>query len=322
MDKLRIYTHRLMKIYRVSFNSPGELHLWLSGDPPVNDRIFLRQHSILGDESFAGADYERALAYCLGGYGEHYGAVMELQRELEKYVPVKIYRRQRQKAFAGSHPNVPAFIAGSPKAMFKMERAEEKKFVNIYFNLACPLITPTGAIINRGAAAMSLVRLLEGQGMGVNFKVFMAVYSRNEIFMFEITYKPPREMLNVKKCCYPLCSKEFVRRIIFRVMESVPFENPRWYPNYGEPLTDEQFRSIFDISEDDMVISSPWEMGVSGKDIFTDSEHLLLKLGLDEYVKVLRKAEENNSREWEDCPRTDYCKAMSLRLWEEIYNKK
>ncbi|MCM1579148.1 MAG: hypothetical protein NC078_10160 [Ruminococcus sp.] len=320
MDNLRIYGHRLMKIYRISFNSPGELHLWLEGEPAVNGKIFLRQHSFLGDESFAGADYETALRYCLGGYGEHYGAVMALQKELEKYVPVRVYRRKKERALAGSHPNVPAFIAGSPKAMFRMERAEQKKFVNIYFNLAYPVITPPKAIINRGAAALSLVRLLEGQGMGVNFKVFMAVYSRDEIFMFEITYKPPGELLNIKKCCYPLCSKEFVRRIVFRVMESVPFENPDWYPNYGEPLSDEQFRSIFGISDNDMVISSPWDMGVKGNDIFTDSRNLLDKLGLEEYVRVLDGGDDIEERERNDC-RNDYYRGMSLRLWEEIYRK-
>lgn len=321
MEHLRTYSHKYMKIYRMSFNSPGELHMWLSGQPPVNKGVFLRQHSILGDEGFAGADYETALKYCLGGYSEHYGAVMELQRELEKYVPVKIYRRHRQKAFAGSHPNVPAFIADSPKAMFKMERAEEKKFVNIYFNLACPVITPPGAIINRGAAALSLVRVLEGQGMGVNFKVFMAVYSREEIFMFEIVYKSPMEMLSVKKCCYPLCSKEFVRRIIFRVMESVPFENAEWYPHYGEPLTDSQFRSIFGISDNDMVISSPWEMGVTGDNIFTDSRNLLMKLGLEKYIRVLPEGDITDRRNG-NCPRTDYSRHMSIGLWEEIYSKR
>lgn len=322
MENLRIYEQKYMKIYRVSFRSPGELHMLLTGEPPVNDRIFLRRHSILGDEGFAGASYEKALEYCLGGYEEHYGAVMELQKELEKYVPVKIYRRHRQKAFAGSHPNVPAFIADSPKAMFKMERAEEKKFVNIYFNLACPLITPPGAIINRGAAALSLVRLLEGQGMGVNFKVFMAVWSRGEIFMFEITYKSPMELLNVKKCCYPLCSKEFVRRIIFRVMESVPFENPDWYPHYGEPLTDDQFRAIFGISDDDMVISSPWEMGVSGDDIYTDAGNLLSRLGLGEYIRVIREENAEDEGRRKNCPRTDYCRHMSLLSWEEMYSRK
>lgn len=292
MDNLRIYTRRLMKIYRISFGSPGELHMWLSGDPAVNREIFTRQHSIIGDEDFAGADYETALRYCLEGCGEHYGVVMELQRELEKYVPVQVCSRRKEKSFAGSHPNVPAFIAGSPKAMFRMERAVEKKFVNIYFNLACPVMTSPEAIINRGAAALSLVRLLEGRGMGVNFKVFMAVYSRGEIFLFEITCKPPQEQLNVKKCCYPLCSREFVRRIIFRVMESVPFENREWYPNYGEALTDSQFRSLFDISGNDMVISTPREMGVTGEDIFGDSERMLDSLGLYEYVKILRKSAE------------------------------
>lgn len=290
-----IIPYKFMKIYKVSFKSMSELYMYLSGDPTINRSVFIRQHSILGDREFAGEPFERALEYCLGGYEGDYNVVMKMQKELEKYVPVKVRIRRTEKSVAGSHPNVPAFVAGSPKAMYRQERAKEKKFCTVYFNLAYPAQTTHNAILNRGALALSLVKLLEAEGMGVNLKVFMSVYIRNEIFVFDISLKSPQELLNAKKCFYPLCSREFVRRIVFRVMESVPFECSEWYPSYGRALSDGQFRNIFDISQNDMVISTPDEMGVTGENIFSDGAEMFRIMGIDDSIIIpLMKAGEEN----------------------------
>lgn len=290
-----IRPYKFMKVYKVSFRSMSELYLYLSEAPPVNTKVFAKQHSIIGDSEFAGVPFEKALDYCLGGYEGDYNVVMKMQKELEKYVPVEVIARKAVKSVAGSRPNVPAFVAGSPKAMYRRERAKEKKFCTVYFNLAYPANTPHSAILNRGALALSLVKLLEAEGMGVNLKVFMSVYMRNEIFLFDISLKSPQELLNAKKCFYPLCSREFVRRIIFRVMESVPFECSEWYPNYGRALSDGQFRNIFGISQNDMVISAPGEMGVTGKNIFSDGAEMFRIMGIDDSIIIpLMKAGEEH----------------------------
>lgn len=291
LANINVYGYKLMKIYKISFKSMSDLHLYLKSEPTVNNTVFIRQHSILGDGDFAGEPYEKALEYCLGGYEGDRGVTLKMQRELEKYIPIKAKERRKEKSFAGSHPNVPAFVAGSPKAMYRLQRAEEKKFRTVYFNLAYPVMTSQSAIVNRGALTLSLIKLLEAQGMGVDLKVFMTVFSRSEIFMFDIILKAPQELLNSKKCCYPLCSREFVRRLVFRVMESMPFENAEWYPNYGEALTDTQFRSIFGISKNDTVISTPEEMGVLGEDILEDGARLFRRLGLDDTIVPIRRLE-------------------------------
>jgi len=288
-----ISDHKYMKLYKVSFQSMTDLYMCLSEKPKVNEGVFLKQSSILGDARFAGEDYDKALEYCIGGYNGDYSIVMRLQKELEKYVPVRSRLRKKVRSLEGSHPNVPAFVAGSPKAMYRQERAKEKKFCTINFNLAYPVKTTKNAILNRGALALSLVRLLEAEGMGVNLKVFMSSMIRDELFLFEITLKSPQELLNAKKCFYPLCSREFVRRIVLRVMESVPFVSTEWYPNYGQPLTDEQFRNVFEISENDYIISSPDDMGAMGENIFADGAAMFEKMGIaDNIVILLRKASE------------------------------
>ena len=280
----RFYRYKYMGVYNISFRSMGDLYLFLKCEPAVNKDVFYHLSSIEGSADFAGEPYEKAVRYCIDGYDGDYKTVMKMKKELEKYIPIQSAIRHRENSFAGSHPNVPAFIAGSPKAMYRLERSKEKKFCTVWFNLAYPSSTTKNAVINRGAVTLSLIDLLESRGFIVNFKVFMSVYCRDEIFLFEIVLKNPQERLSIKKCCYPICAREFTRRIIMRIMESVPFRSGEWYPNYGLPLSDEQSRALFGLESDDMLISSPYEMGISGDDIISDGKNMLKKLGIDRNI--------------------------------------
>ena len=286
---LKIYPYKMMKIYSVSFKNLSDMHMFLTNDPDVNRRIFIRQHSLMGQTEFAGESLEKSVDYLIGGYSGDYDIALRMQKELEKTVIIKENFRQREKAMAGSHPNVPAYIAGVPKAMYKLQRAKEKKFVTIWFNLAYPVMTSDGAIINRGALTLSLVKLLEAHGIGVDLKAFTACYCRGEIFISKIGLKSPSEMINGKKCFYPMCSRLFLRRVIFRVMESMPFEETEWYPNYGEPMTEDQLRSIFGISDNDIVISSPIYMGIGGENINHDGKRFFKRIELEKYVDIYKK---------------------------------
>ena len=288
---LNIYKKDLMKIYRVRFRNMSELYMYLKDQPEVNREVFKKQASISTDVSFAGLSYDWALEYCLGGYSNEYNIALEMQKSLERYVPIKHHSCLSEKSFAGSHPNVPAFVADSPKAMFRRKRSEEKKFCTVYFNLACPVKTTRKAILHRGALALSMIKLLEAEGIGVDLRVFMSVYEHDEIFLFDISLKSPQKLLNAKKCFYPLCSREFVRRIVIRVMESVPFREPSWYPNYGMSLSSIQFRRLFDIPDSEYLISTPEEMGISGERLFEDGANMFETMGLDDNIVMkLRKA--------------------------------
>ncbi|MBQ5312215.1 MAG: hypothetical protein ILP19_09300 [Oscillospiraceae bacterium] len=295
LSNLRVYKQNYMTVYRVSFRSMGELYMYLKSEPPVNNYVFQKMSSISTDVSFGGVSYDWALEYCLGGYHGEYSVLLDMQKDLERYVPIKQYSYLWEHSFAGSHPNVPAFVADSPKAMYRRRRSDEKKFCTVYFNLACPVKTKTKEILHRGALTLSLVKLLEAEGMGVDLRVFMCVYDHDEMFLFEISLKSPQEKLNAKKAFYPLCSREFLRRIVIRVMESVPLRNRSWFPNYGMAVGAEQFRNMFGIPERDFVISTPGEMGITGGSIYRDGAEMFEKMGLDENIVIrLRKAGESD----------------------------
>ncbi len=285
---LKVYPYKKMTVYNAAFNSLSDMQMYILSKPKVNDKIFLKQHSIIRRPDFPEDTFDNAVDYLIGGYTGNYDITLEMLKEFEKTMPIRTYRRRQEKAMAGSHPNIPAYVAGTPKTMYRLTRAREKKFVTIWFNLAYSIHTLEQAVTNRGALTLSLIKLLEEYGIGVDLKVFSSCYSKDEVFNSEIRLKSPSEPINMKKCFYPMCSVMFLRRVVLRVMESMSFHEKNWYPYYGQPLTEDQFRDIFNIPDTDIVISSPVQMGIFGQDINCDSYNFFKKIDLDKYIKLAK----------------------------------
>lgn len=285
---LKVYPYKKMTVFNAAFDSLSDMQMYLLSEPKVNSRIFQKQHSKMNKPEFPEDTYNNAVDYLIGGYDIDFNVTLSLQREFEKTVSIQNTARKKERAMAGSHPNVPAFVAGEPKAMYRLSRLPEKKFVTIWFNLAYSVQTGKQAVANRGVLTLSLIKLLEANGIGVDLKVFSSCYNRAEVFNSEVRLKSPSEPINLKKCYYPMCSVMFLRRIVLRIMESMEFREDNWYPYYGRPLSEDQFRSIFGIPSSDIVISSPAQMGIDGGDINEDSKRFFKKIDLDRYIKLAK----------------------------------
>lgn len=283
-----------LSIYKMNFKSLSGLHLFLSSNPTVNTNIFYTQKSKEASVKFAGEPLEQAIQYLIGGYQKDFDMFVKLRREIDK-VNIKYERGRKVKpSVVGSRPNVPAFIAGAPKTMYRVDRAKEKKFIDIYVNLAYTNNTTESQIRNRGIMILNLVKLLESHEYGVNLKVFEACMVGGEAFCASVGLKQSGELLNDKKCYYPMCGKEFLRRILTRLKESVPFKE-NWHMSYGQVLSERQTRIIMDIPDDSILINSPDEMGIKGEDIYADADAFLAKINLSKEISVpdyVRESEE------------------------------
>ena len=90
-----------------------------------------------------------------------------------------------------------------------------------------------------------------------------------------------------------MVGREFLRRILFRVLECSPVKN-NWCSGYGRALTDKNVRKLFNIPESDIVIPAPGEMGIVGDNIFDDTissiKYLKLENEFDiDKIKSLKK---------------------------------
>ena len=287
---LRLNNDETYKVYRMDFHSLTDLEMYLLGEPKVNSKVFASQKSIYMPESFAGAPLERAIAYCHGGYEEGFKIFMRLKKELESANVRSSHYRHSVPSVVGSRPHVPNFLAGTPKTMFRLDRVAEKKFIDVYINLAYSGDTTEEQIRHRGILVLNLINLFEQNNIGVNFYAFEASYVMNEIFITEIRLKKPGELLNPGKCYYPLCGKEFIRRVLVRVKESMPFQL-NWGLGYGGVLPEELARECMDIDSGTILIRSPLEIGIKGEDIYEDADIFFDDLKLSDEIRVPRYGE-------------------------------
>ena len=272
-------------IYRVDFHSLTELEMFLEENPGVNHDIFPTQKSIEMPEEFAGEPIEKAIRYCHGGYGNGFELFLSSKKELEHANIRHESFRRSVPSIVGSRPHVPNFVAGTPKTMYRLDRVRETKFIDLYINLVYSGSTTQEQIINRGILTLNLISLLEHQKIDVNLYAFEASYFDNEIFIADIKLKKPGQPLNIGKCYYPLCGKEFIRRLLTRVKESMPFKQS-WGRGYGSVLPEDLLKKCINIKEDTILIRSPIEMGLKGKNIYEDADIFFEQLKLSDKIQL------------------------------------
>ena len=282
---LTITRDEKFNIYRINFKSLTELELWLRDDPEVNKTIFKSQKSLYLPEDFAGEPLSVAINYCHGGYETGLGIFLRLKKELESANVVESNYRRSVPAVVGSRPHVPNFVAGTPKTMFRLDKAKEKKFIDVYINLAYSGENTDAQIRNRGILTLNLISLFESHGIGVNLYAFEASYHFEEIFIADVKLKRPDEIINVGKCYYPLCGKEFIRRLLLRVKESMPFRE-KWGLGYGAVLPETLIRKYMGIDDKKLLILSPDQMGIKGEDIYDDANVFFERLNLSDKITV------------------------------------
>ena len=282
---LEISGSKNLRQFKMSFNSIGEVQTFLMADPDINTNIFYEQKSRTASESFAGAPLEDAINYCIGGYSDRYDQFLSLSKQLEAVNKKNVKVRKTITSFVGQRPNVPAYIAEAPKNMYRLERTEEKKLKRIWMKVTYEATTNEDQILNRGIIALNLIKLLEMNNYMVDFRLFELCSFERELFRCEIELKKPGQMLYPRLCYYPMCGKAFVRRILCRIKESMPFECG-WGMGYGVVLNEEHTRRIMEIKDSDIYIGSPSEMNITGENIYTDVDTFLKKLNLDGKIRV------------------------------------
>lgn len=274
-----------LTVYNMKFDSIGEVQLFLSRDPERNSMQFGEYKSETVEEKFAGPPLQQAIENCIRGYEEGYEQFLDFARQLESVNRQYAPGYSVEKSFVGQRPNVPAYVAGAPKTMYRTKRVQQKKAINICMNVTCSSVETEEQIRARGIITLNLIRILEMNNYIVNFRLFEVSKYKSEVFSCEVNLKRPGEKLNSRVCYYPMCGKGFVRRVIARIKESVPFKE-YWGVSYGSVVNEENAKLIMNVGENDIYIGTPTEMNVSGLDIYEDADAFLEKLGIGDKVFI------------------------------------
>lgn len=161
----------------------------------------------------------------------------------------------------------------------------------MFFSLSYSALTEKSEILNRGLSTLYIIDALEKQGVVINFIARETSVCSDEIVNIEILLKKTTDMLlDLKKCYYPMAGREFLRKILFRVLESIPVKNS-WDFSYGRTLKEKELRYLFNLKDTDLIISTPSEIGIEGNNIYEDTATLISYLNLNDQfdVKKIKK---------------------------------
>lgn len=283
------------KVFKYTFPSISSLVQYLK-DAPVNMRVFGGYicSEIDTEPEFRGEPLKDTLEHLIYGYNQDYREY----REISKVNDIRFTQSFGEipprsiRSYVGSRVDIPAYVYGSPKNMRRIVRVGQKRIINFYFQLSYPAGTKEEEIINRGIIAMQLIKALENVGYSINligFELDTESYGGNrEIFYVTINLKDVDLTLNESKCIGPFMRKEFLRRVLFRLLETTDVSEC-WSMSYGSALPVTQARNIIYFGDDDIVFGSPKELGIRGEDIFDDFSATINNLNLNDEISLKKR---------------------------------
>lgn len=272
------------KFYDIRFDNLTDLHDYLTVQkPPINENIFKKLASLNPNEDFFGKPFDEAVEYCIKGYsGGNFDNFLITNMKLSESFLDLTGDRRLVKSFYGGVPLAPLAAANVPECMLRYDIDEKSYVRNIYVAMNYPSYTSAEAVVNRGLAVLYLLQTLEAKNEMVNLHTISLQEDKNEIIGIDVGLKRPGEpFTDIKKCYFPLVGIEFLRRVIFRVIETTAVESSSWGVNYGRPCRYDEYQQLYNLTDKDIVILPPLEIGISGENIYDDTISMIEHLNLE-----------------------------------------
>ncbi len=279
------------KLYKVRFNSLTSLYDILKSNPPVNGNVFRELSSVTGDYDFAGKPYPDAVEDLVGTIDPGYEEFLKLQSDLNSATKGAVHKYQLVRTVAGGHLSIPAYSSGAPLCYETEERISKPKFVKIHVSLSYYWGTSKRQVLNRAIIITNILRALEKAGYSVDLNTFEMSSCSNEIIYFVVQIKKPGERLNMSRLYKTLCHVEFLRRLLFRVLELTNVECS-WGHGYGSTCDESMVRKVLKAGKNDIFFDQPRNMGIEGNSLADDFERAIRHLNLEDKIDVEKAKKE------------------------------
>lgn len=273
------------QMYRASFNNLYALYEYLKNDPEINHDVFYKLSSIKGSYDFAGKPYEQALEDLVGEVDPGYEEFLKLQSDLNNAKKGKIHKFRLVRTVAGGHLNIPAYCAGNPLCYETEERISKPKFITIHVSLSYYWGTSKDQVLHRAIIITNIIKALEKAGYSVDLNTFEMSQEGNELAYIIVQLKKHGGRLNMSALYKTLCHVEFLRRILFRILETLDVQNS-WCEGYGQTCSEDFIRKALRLGKDDIFFDQPREMGINGDDLADDFENAIRHLNLEDKINV------------------------------------
>ncbi len=275
------YTYRILK---ARFSNLYVLYDYLKANPELNRDVFYKLSSLDGDYSFAGKPYEKAVEDLVGELDPGYEEFLKLQSDLNAKKG-KIHKYRTVRTVAGGHLSVPAYCAGNPLCYETEERITKPKFARMHVSLSYYWGTTKDQVLHRAIIITNILKALEKAGYSVDLKTFELSQERDELAYIIVQIKKHGGRLDMQGLYKTLCHVEFLRRILFRILETLDLRNS-WGHGYGQTCSEEFTRDVLKLGKNDIYIDQPRELGIFGDDLADDFESTITHLSLQDKIDV------------------------------------
>lgn len=231
--------------------------------------------------------FPEALNMLESGWYEDFDRFLSLKKQIDKSFPYIAEKRVYKNYICGSVPNVVNAINNLPLSMRKVYNDNNpQNIVTINYNCSYPWSTSNSQILMNGLLTLSLIDFFESNGYRVTLNFFWISKTGNQILKTDIILKSPGEKINLQKLYFAFCNPSFLRRIIFRVIETTNGLSKGWTEGYGRTMKADEIKQILNINKNNIFINWPDEMGVNGKDVKEDIEAYLDIISLGDYIEI------------------------------------
>lgn len=286
-----VVENRTYTRYRAKFNSLHDLYVYLSSNPKLNREVFRKLASIENDSDFAGVDYDDALEELEGAPRGGYREFLTLSDRLNEDAMDYVQEYETVKSPGGGYIDIPAYSSGDPLCYRISRSTYTPKFIRVNIALSYYCGTTKQQVLNRALIIAALINAFEQSGYVVEVNTFEMSKEDDELIDIDVNIKNSSETFNKASLYKTLCYVEFLRRLLFRVLETLDVKN-NWEYGYGQTCSENFVRGVKRMSENDIFFDQPREMGIEGEDIGADFARAVEHLNLKDKIDVERAKKE------------------------------
>ncbi len=231
--------------------------------------------------------FDEALNLFENGWYENFDQFLAQKQQIDKFFPYVSKKKIYHNDICGSVPNVVNAINNLPLSMRRLyEDYNAQKKITIHYNCDIPWYIKQRQVFINGLLTLSLVDFLDSLGYRVELKTYGISTSGNQIALIDLILKSSGEKINLQKFYFAFCHPSFMRRLLFRVMETIQGLDQSWTWHYGRCMLTNEIKSFLEIDKNTIYINEPSQMGIRGHNIEEDIQAFLNAVMLGEHIEI------------------------------------
>lgn len=158
------------------------------------------------------------------GWPEGAAQMRDLGMELEHAIGMEMVSTEPYNHVSGNCVDVAAYLSGAPECMINMEHVQREgagKVLSILCNLQAHFEVGSLEFMNRGAATMAVIDLLESAGYRLEVWGLSGMSNFTEERVDVVLLKAASEPVDTDRLAFALCNPAFERRAMFAMFDAL-----------------------------------------------------------------------------------------------------